>query len=139
MHMRSSYSQIASVVSILLAANGCNRDTYSHHFDRPLPNGSKLLNYEERRAGWNDMTYGFEFSVPDEVLKNQLIIDWGLREDGHPGGEVDLDKWSLSWWPVPGERSKMEAYSWEDRQLGEYKCLWSDKENERLYIQYGNW
>lgn len=137
--MRSTSFKVAFVVSICFIVNGCNQDTYSRHFDRPPPNGSKLLNYEERRTGWNDMTYGFEFSVLDEALKNQLIIDCGLREDGHPGREVDLDEWSLTWWPVPGERSRMEAYSWEDRQLEEYKCLWFDKERDRLYLQYGNW
>jgi hypothetical protein len=85
------------------------------------------------------MTYGFEFSVPDEVLKERLIVEWGIRERNDPGAACDIDDWSLKWWPIPSRRSKMEAYAWEDRELAEYKCLWFDRDKGRLYIQYGNW
>jgi hypothetical protein len=124
---------------ICIVASCCGSDIYRRHFDRPLPEGSALLHYAQRRSRWNDMTYGFEFSVPDEVLKERLIVEWGIRERNDPGAACDIDDWSLKWWPIPSRRSKMEAYAWEDRELAEYKCLWFDRDKGRLYIQYGNW
>ncbi len=132
-------AQLISITAFLMSANGCNTDVYKRHFIKPLPKGSQMLNYHEDRAGWSDMTYGFAFSVPDEAFKNQLVDDWGLHEDDNRGRKVDLDRYSLPWWPKPEERAQMEFYTWQDMTAEEFKCLWYSKDKQRLYIQYGNW
>ena len=85
------------------------------------------------------MTYGFAFSVSDDVLTERMIDEWRLRERNDPGAACSVDDWSLEWWPAPSQRSKMEGYAREDHELEEFKCLWFDRDKGRLYIQYGNW
>ena len=134
---------IRMISAVLLATSfvfllGCSRNSpYDRHFDRPLPQGSRLLHYKARHSG-PDASYAFVFAVSDDALRDRLIIDWRLTIAYKPISFVALD--APSWWPTDGERDKMEEqYQWLDEEDEEFKSVWIDTKTNLLYAEYGSW
>jgi hypothetical protein len=116
------------------------RSRFGYHFDFPFPQTAKLVNYHH---GWGrDSGDEFVFAVTDDTLRDAIIKEWSLKPSI---AEDDSEVMSFAkatgapWWPPEPNRQFSERYGRVDQAACNYWSLWVDRENGKLYAEYGNW
>ena len=124
---------------VLLLFRNWRQSPFERHFDFPLPSSAHLLHYHKRTSGFSDTSYAFVFDVNDRALCDLIVKEWKLIEAAIPVSFVSLDP--PPWWPIEadGITPMKERYGWEDEQAEEYKSVWYDVGENRLYVEFGNW
>jgi hypothetical protein len=116
------------------------RSRFGHHFGFPLPATAKLVNYHH---SWGFMDSGdeFEFTVTDDALRDAIIKEWNLKPAVKPNDAVSFAKLGSGppWWPGARLDQFPERYGRVDGAATNYWSLWVDRENGKVYAEYGDW
>jgi hypothetical protein len=115
------------------------RSRFGYHFGFPLPPTAKLIHYHHEWG--SDFGNEFEFTVTGDALRDAIIKEWNLKPGRREDNVMSFAKASSApwWWP----RSKLdqfpERYGRVDEAATRYWSLWVDRENGKLYAEYGRW
>jgi hypothetical protein len=117
-------------------------DLWQRHFCGSPPAGTRLVNYVTSRAGY-DASYGFEFHVANDQVRDGLIARWGLTAPA-PAIAKDrllsfIDSGDAGWWPADIDAIAEEHYVRIEDQQEKYWSLWVDRDENRIFAVYGNW
>jgi hypothetical protein len=82
----------------------------------------------------------FEFAVTDDTLRDLIIQEWKLTPADRPQDAPSFAKHTgAPWWPGALLDALPERYGRIDWDRERYWSLWVDRENGRLYAEYGKW
>ncbi|MEZ0267063.1 MAG: hypothetical protein ACAI43_20215 [Phycisphaerae bacterium] len=114
------------------------RANFGYHFSFPLPPSAKVIQYHH--SAGRDSGDEFEFAVTDDALRDAIIKEWNLTSVA-PGGRVMsfARVTGAPWWPGDKLQELPERYGRIDERASRYWSLWVDRQNGRLYAEYGNW
>jgi hypothetical protein len=115
----------------------------SDRYDWDLP-GSRLLHRGSTQTGF-DVGWNWVFKAKNDLLKQKMIRKWDLKPMSaylgydHPISFSAIGKDKPAWWPSSDALDKLEGYGFirDSDQL--YRSLWYDPNNQRLYLERGNW
>jgi len=134
-------------VFVLLKLSPPIGNSYERHFFESLPPSARLLH--SHRDGGIDVQYAFVFAVADDQLRDRFIERWRLRpvqsvDHGNliasateATSFVELDP--PAWWPADRLEKLPDKYARTGWDAERYWTIWADRENGRLYAEYGGW
>lgn len=114
------------------------RSSFGYHFSFSLPPTAKLVNYHH---SWGrDSGDEFEFNFTDDLLRDAIIKEWNLKPAVREDSPISFAKFTgAPWWPGEKLDQLPERYSRVDETACQYWSLWVDRQNGKLYAEYGNW
>jgi hypothetical protein len=136
---------IAVSVAVIALCPDPHKKHYEKHFVNDIPPGTRLIHYRRMPSGvpgLEDVSYAFVFEVPDNQLLTQLIKEWSLspaKDDYHDTTSFVAIR-PPSWWLNQQALRKLSVqYEWIDRANEQYRSVWVDTANHRLYAELGRW
>lgn len=114
------------------------RSRFGYHFDFPLPSSARLVNYHH---SWGlDAGDEFEFAVTDDALRDAIVKEWNLKPAVRDQDVKSFAKFTgAPWWPRAKLDQFPERYGRVDEAATGYWSLWVDRENGKIYAEYGDW
>jgi len=112
-------------------------------YDWDVPD-NRLIHDDTTFAGFDRTTYRV-FEAKNDLLKQKLIRRWDLKPtqtfpDGRgPISFGEVDKHKPEWWQSQDVLDKLERYYFVHDSDEIYCNLWYDPNNQRLYMENGNW
>jgi hypothetical protein len=105
---------------------------------------NRLIHKDTTFSGFDRTTYRI-YEAKNDLLKQKLIRRWDLKPmEASSGrrrpisfGEVDEQK--PEWWPSKDVLDKLDRYYFVHDSDEIYCNLWFDPNNQRLYMENGNW
>lgn len=116
---------------------------FSDRYDWGVP-GNRLIHNGSTRTGFDGCSM-LVFEAENDLLKQKMIRKWKLKpmaaypDRSHPISFAATDKDKPEWWPSSDVLDSLEGYGWIHDSDELYRSLWYDPNNQRLYLERGNW
>lgn len=116
---------------------------FSDRYDLGVP-GNRLIQKGSSRTGF-DGSSNWVFEAKNDLLKQKMMRKWKLKpmsaypERVHPISFSAIGKDKPEWWPSSDVLDSLEGYGWIHDSDELYRSLWYDPNNQRLYLERGNW
>lgn len=114
----------------------CSNNAFENHFAMQMPNGVKIMHYENR-SGFMDshhiMVLNYDDSNVPALFIHKLKLIKFTSHNGAKAGVISSE-WP-SWWQsklickIPNIYEKIEP--------NEFAWFWFDRENKIIYLQWG--
>jgi hypothetical protein len=138
MQMKKNSGVVFAISMILLVVyiSSCSTNPLESHFAMKLPNGAEIAHYENR-SGFVDFSHIMvlnynEDNVPDLLIQNFKLKKFISRNGAKAG--VISSEWP-SWWQPEIIYRIADVY--ERIDINAFAWFWFDRENKKIYVQWG--
>lgn len=116
---------------------------FSDRYDWGVP-GNRLIHSGSTQTGFDGCSM-LVFEAENDLLKQKMIRKWKLKpmtaypDRSHPISFGAIGKDKPEWWPSSEVLDSLEGYGFIRDSDQRYRSLWYDPNNQRLYLERGNW
>jgi hypothetical protein len=117
---------------------------FSDRYDWGVP-GNRLIHSDSTHTGILGGSSIWVFEAKNDLLKQKMMRRWNLKPmsayqgRSHPTSFSAIDRNRPEWWPSSDVLDSLEGYGFIHDSDELYRSLWYDPNNQRLYLERGNW